>query len=494
MATRVAIDWQRIKSKLIEGGHVPDELLLFPLPDAGRHLLMAVFDRLRWQSTYQSPIDDELQTIIDTTYRGLMGGDVAGDDVDLSDIYNRLEELEEMNIINNVGCGCGCGGSGSGGGALPGIEEPLGPGQDFDEPVPSGDLPDEPVSSQYTCDVATWWANALVSTAAAMENYTSWASLGISGLWTLITAPEAVGAAGAGLGALGFFSALTVSAILGIMLGAGAPLAAKQFKDTAGSARDDIICAITSSQNGVVAKAAVKSVVAKHSIYGRLGGALMSLFTKLVSYDAFYNGELAEQIPPEYSGSICPCGETSPIADDVANNLYWVPQIYNHEHAQNAGMTYTVSGNLLTVDYNSDLGGSTGTSQVVDADPDAAMIAAGFDPAQGAMVVGVLSKVISAYHKTTPGPNTWFYRDFAGPNTSDPGNVPARSQWYYFNHHSAYTPSVIGPIDAQVEALGGDVYTQSAHPSGASSEPVTNGGTGTGQFKARTWLLVEVPD
>jgi hypothetical protein len=102
MADRV--DWPSI-SKLIEAsGYLPEEPFLFVLPHAGRHLLLAIAERLEWRATYndkQHGYDfadwDELQALVAATHAGLM----EMEQVNL--IVAKLEEIrEELELIRQA--------------------------------------------------------------------------------------------------------------------------------------------------------------------------------------------------------------------------------------------------------------------------------------------------------------------------------------------------------------------------------------------------------
>lgn len=73
----IRIDWDSIKQTIEASGYDAREPFLFVMPHAGRHLLLAIADRLEWEASFRGfdySYDDwdELQAIVADTHKGLM--------------------------------------------------------------------------------------------------------------------------------------------------------------------------------------------------------------------------------------------------------------------------------------------------------------------------------------------------------------------------------------------------------------------------------------
>ena len=71
------VDWQNIKQTVEASGYDGREPFLFVMPHYGRHLLLAIMERLEWPATfrdfgYDFSDWDELQAIVAETHAGLM--------------------------------------------------------------------------------------------------------------------------------------------------------------------------------------------------------------------------------------------------------------------------------------------------------------------------------------------------------------------------------------------------------------------------------------
>ena len=115
MAARFQIDWQRIKDRL--GTSQIEVPFLFQIPDAGRHLLLAQAQRLKWDSTYIGGMDDQLEKIADDTITALMGDESMSDIADairyLVDnwqppVVTQTNNNNQDTNVTSQGGDCGC--------------------------------------------------------------------------------------------------------------------------------------------------------------------------------------------------------------------------------------------------------------------------------------------------------------------------------------------------------------------------------------------------
>lgn len=98
----VRVNWPHIMDTIEASGYDPREPFLFILPHAGRHLLLAIADRLEWQASfrdfgYNFADWDELQDIVAETHHGLM----EMEQVNL--IVAKLEEIrQELELMRQA--------------------------------------------------------------------------------------------------------------------------------------------------------------------------------------------------------------------------------------------------------------------------------------------------------------------------------------------------------------------------------------------------------
>jgi hypothetical protein len=98
------VDWPTIKEIIAASDYDIQEPFLFVLPHAGRHLLLALAQRLEWKATYSDKSHgynysdwDELQAIVAATHAGLM----EMEQVNL--IVAKLEEIrQELELLRGA--------------------------------------------------------------------------------------------------------------------------------------------------------------------------------------------------------------------------------------------------------------------------------------------------------------------------------------------------------------------------------------------------------
>lgn len=96
------IDWQSIKQLVTASGYDGRELFLFAIPHYGRHLLLAIMERLEWRATfrefgYDFSDWDELQEVVAETHAALMWME------QMNLIVEKLEEIRaELELLRTA--------------------------------------------------------------------------------------------------------------------------------------------------------------------------------------------------------------------------------------------------------------------------------------------------------------------------------------------------------------------------------------------------------
>lgn len=171
----IRVDWPTIRDEIINNQGAIDAPFLFILPHAGRHLLMAIIDQLRWEATYRYKGHgydfsdwDELQAIVEATHYGLMDGEevnqIAESITYLADTLAanmpnlNLEGVDMGNVQQVVNMGC-CGGGaitnsgscGAGIDEMPPTDAPTNPPREF---PPVTTPPITPTWTEFKCNMA----------------------------------------------------------------------------------------------------------------------------------------------------------------------------------------------------------------------------------------------------------------------------------------------------------------------------------------------------
>lgn len=172
------VDWPRIKAKLGAAYAAP---FLFIIPDAGRHMLLANFDRLFWDATFKVPgydpiSDDDRKAIVHLTYDALLGDEQVSE---IADAIRYLADTLEINVTvdnSNTNNNEATGGSGSncctelpqneGDELVPlNPNDPLGeipPVWNDEEETPPNGWPDYPTFDAARCRAANWFVDSFL--------------------------------------------------------------------------------------------------------------------------------------------------------------------------------------------------------------------------------------------------------------------------------------------------------------------------------------------
>lgn len=106
MTKRWVIDIDRALSRLSGSAN---DLYFFIIPDGGRNLLMANFDRLFWESTFARALTDEEKGVVHATYDALMGMESMSE---ISDAIRYLADTVSITVNQSQSQVCACGGAG----------------------------------------------------------------------------------------------------------------------------------------------------------------------------------------------------------------------------------------------------------------------------------------------------------------------------------------------------------------------------------------------
>ena len=153
------IDWPHIKNKIFGVSVDADTPYLFVIPHGGRHLLLAMTERLKWRATFRTDgYDysdwDDLQAVVAATEQGLMGETKMSDLIDiLTQIYNAIRALQQRNEINIDAC-------------CENANPTPDPGIEVGDGEPPNEYGDEPIQDwdeyqAYLCAAALKWVESM---------------------------------------------------------------------------------------------------------------------------------------------------------------------------------------------------------------------------------------------------------------------------------------------------------------------------------------------
>lgn len=218
----------------------------------------------------------------------------------LADAIKYLADNLQVNQTNNQSVTCG----GSGGGDDGVLEEPINwpedePIQIFEDPM---SLDPSTMTSQEKCEVAAFLADSWVETWSDIDTY--WDGIGITidavSAWLSEKFP-----AGAVLPFIAFVITQTAILLETVLLGK----LAGTMAEAAAYYHSQFICAVAMAESAEDARRRWLAVLANvRQTYGKVPYAIQRVVASALDWDSIMGNGV--EVPTEYNGYVCPCGES----------------------------------------------------------------------------------------------------------------------------------------------------------------------------------------
>ncbi len=411
----IRVDWPTIRDGIINNQGAIDAPFLFILPHAGRHLLMAIIDQLRWQATYRYKGHgydfsdwDELQSIVEATHYGLMDGEevnqIAESITYLADTLAanmpnlNLEGVDMGNVQQVVNMGC-CGGGaitnsgscGAGIDEMPPNDAPTNPPREF---PPVTTPPITPTWTEFKCNMAHYlyyvFRNSLIEISDLVSvgeaNYEPIKAI-IDEIIGLVT-----GNPGSELLWEAYYSLVTwfINRVTGT---SGSDMIQEMDRHY-----DEFICAMYSGDGPNAQSQAVRAVIDDLALPWP-ARYWIKLIEEQIPYDQIFyaDGWETYEFPPSFQNRVCACSgspQQSPDVPEITGYRFIEARYGDMKHVGGnwQNLTVTNNGNETTVVYNNVSGG--GADDGLEYDVNKALLDAGMNLDQ--LPVGVLYETISS--------------------------------------------------------------------------------------------------
>lgn len=444
----IRVDWPKIRDGIISNQGAIDAPFLFVLPHAGRHLLMAIMDVLRWEATYRYKLHgydysdwDELQAIVEATHYGLMDGEEVNQIADaityLADTLAanmpnlNLEGVDMGNVQQVVNLGCGCGRAiTNGGNCGAGIDETPPP----DAPVlPPREFPpvEQPPITQtwvdFKCNMSHYLYYIFRSDVMGIADLIATGEANYDRVNNLLD--ETIGL----IVPRGDWAWELYYGIVAWLVDRVTGTSASEMAQEMDRNYDDFICAMYSGDGPEAQSQNVRAVIDNLAL-GWVERYWIKLIEDTIPYDQIFYQEGWEsfEFPPSFVNRSCPCASPPQPLDELPEaptGYRWIESRYGSmsqtgRYWQN--LNVSVSGNEVSVLYNRVRG--PGASDGLEYDINRALLDANMP--LGIVPVGVLYKRISS---SLTGRDTWRLNRAMGTGGSGLAYSVADIPYYFAN-------------------------------------------------------------